>query len=250
MKKILCLISAITFFYNQNFLYSQSKTEIDTSETFRNKLFSSNKVSLGLLIGYTNSNLYGSEIDYIFSDSKTSGFQSFHAGLLVNSQLGKYFWLKHLLLFNQRGAHVYLSDSINGKYNTNLKMQYLDLYPFFLTFHIKGWQIFTGPYVSTLINASIRRKDNNGNVFNDTSLFGDPGNNEAADKNKYLQKSDFGLSIGTEYQFSFGLFFGIKYNLGFMDLFQYANSYTFNDPKKDKIKIYNKFLMISLGYSF
>ena len=36
---------------------------------------------------------------------------------------------------------------------------------------------------------------------------------------------------------------------GFTDIFQYANSYTFNDPKKE-IKIYNKAILFSIGYSF
>jgi hypothetical protein len=47
----------------------------------------------------------------------------------------------------------------------------------------------------------------------------------------------------------FGLFIGTKYMQGFTDIFQYANSYTFNDPKKE-IKIYNKAILFSIGYSF
>jgi hypothetical protein len=246
MKKI--FYSLIFFFlYNVYYAYSQIKVNIDTSKIFQQNLFSSNKVTFGLLAGYSISDLYGSDIDYIFSDSKTYKFQSFHVGMLVNSQVGKYFWFKHVLLLNQKGTHAYLSDSTNGKYGTTLKMLYIDLYPIAPTFYLNGLQIFSGPYISALLNASIQRKDNQGNMFVDESIFGNPGNNESNDKNKYLQKVDFGFSLGIEYQFSFGLLIGIKYNLGLMDIFQYANSYTFNDSKLDKIKIYNRGFMISLG---
>jgi hypothetical protein len=226
---------------------SQSKTESDTTAAYFNKLLKSGKVTFGLKGGFTYGNLYGSETDYIFADSKTTYLPSFHAGIVVNSQVGKYFWLKHELLVNQRGAGVILNDSINGKFNSQIKMLYLDLFPISPTFHIKGFQIFTGPYVSLLTNATIKRKDQNGNEYSDRSIFGDPKNFE--EENKYLQKFDFGIHAGLEYQFPFGLFIGAKYMHGFTDIFQYANSYTLDDPKTDRIKIYNHALMFSIGYA-
>lgn len=249
MKKIIYIIIA-AFFCNVALAQDQSKKEIDTTEAYSNKLFKSGNVTFGLKAGYTHSNLYGNEIDYIFADSKTTALPSFHAGIVVNSQIGEYFWLKHELLLNQRGAGVSLNDSINGNYTSTLKMLYLDLYPISPTFHYKGFQIYAGPYVSALTHASIQRKDENGKLFNDKSIFGDAGNSEGDGENKYLQKFDFGLNTGIEYQFPFGLLIGIKYNHGFTDIFQYANSYTNGDTKVDNIKIYNKALMVSLGYSF
>jgi hypothetical protein len=249
MKKIIYIIIA-AFFCNVALAQDQSKTEIDTTEAYSNKLFKSGNVTFGLKAGYTHSNLYGNEIDYIFADSKTTALPSFHAGIVVNSQIGKYFWLKHELLLNQRGAGVSLNDSINGNYTSTLKMLYVDLYPISPTFHYKGFQIYAGPYVTALTHASIQRKDINGKLFNDKSIFGDAGNSEGDGENKYLQKFDFGLNAGIEYQFPFGLLIGIKYNHGFTDIFQYANSYTNGDTKVDNIKIYNKALIFSLGYSF
>jgi hypothetical protein len=225
-----------------------SNTVLDTTENFRNQLFESGRVTFGLKAGYTHGNFYGSEIDDIFADGTTQWISGFHVGILVNSEISDYFWLKHELIFSQRGAVVALFDSLNGNYSSKLKTYYVDLYPLNLTFHYKGFQLYGGPYISLLTYANIQRKNDNGVLFNDESIFGDASQFE--DNSKYLQKFDFGMNFGIEYQFPFGLFIGAKYNHGFTDIFQYANSYTLNDPKTTPIKIYNRAFLFSVGYSF
>ena len=220
---------------------------MDTSAKARNELFRKGNVSFGLKLGYTQSNIYGSDINYIFANKNTTTISSFHAGITLNSMVGKYFWIKHEALIIQKGADVTLSDNINGKYTSSLKMLSLNLFPISPAFHFKGFQLYVGPYVSALLSASIVRKDSLGNKFTDKSIYGSASQFES--KYKYLQKLDFGLNAGIEYQFPFGLFLGIKYTRGFVDIFQYANSYTFNDPKHT-IKIYNQALLFSIGYSF
>ena len=223
------------------------KAQIDTSAKTRNELFRKGRVSFGLKVGYTQANIYGSDINYIFADSKTNYIQSYHAGITVNSMVAKYFWFKHELLVIQKGAGITLNDSINGNYHSTLKMLSLNLFPISPCFHFKGFQLYAGPYISTLLNANILRKDSNGKEYQDHSIYGDASQFES--KFKFLQKFDFGLNVGVEYQFPFGLFIGAKYTYGFTDIFQYANSYTFQDPKRD-IKIYNKSFLLSIGLSF
>jgi hypothetical protein len=226
----------------------KANTVIDTTENFRNQLFKSGSVTFGLKAGYTQGNFYGSEIDYIFAGGTTKWISGFHAGMLVNSKVSKYFWLKHELIFSQRGAIVTLFDSLTGNYSSKLKTYYLDLYPLNPTFHYKRFQLYGGPYISLLTHANIQRKNENGVLFKDKSIFGDASQFE--DNSKYLQKFDFGMNLGIEYQFPFGFFIGAKYNHGFTDIFQYANSYTLNDPKTTPIKIYNRAFWVSVGYSF
>jgi hypothetical protein len=228
----------------------KANTVIDTTENFRNQLFKSGSVTFGLKAGYTQGNFYGNEIDYIFAEGTTKWISGFHAGMLVNSKVSKYFWLKRELIFSQRGAVVTLFDSVNGNYSSKLKTYYLDLYPLNPTFHYKGFQLYGGPYISLLTHANIQRKNENGVLFNDKSIFGDAANSEADDENKYLQKFDFGMNFGIEYQFPSGLLIGAKYNHGFTDIFQYANSFTNGDTKTDNIKIYNRAFWVSVGYSF
>ncbi len=227
---------------------AQNNNATDTTSNFSKELFKKGKVTFGFKAGYTNGTLFGSEIDYIFADNKTDWLSGFHAGIVVNTQVNNYFWLKHELIFNQRGAGVIISDSFNGSYSSKMKTYYLDLYPVSPTFDFKGLQIYAGPYLSTLTAATIQRKDELGNFYIDKSIFGDAGNDES--EKKYLQKFDFGLNAGIEYQFPFGLLIGAKYTHGFTDLFQYANSYTLEDTKTDNIKIYNRSVMFSIGYVF
>jgi hypothetical protein len=226
----------------------KGNTVIDTTESFRNQLFKSGSVTFALKAGYTHGNFYGKEIDYIFAEGTTKWISGFNAGMLVNSKVSKYFWLKHELIFSRRGAVVALFDSLNGNYSSKLKTYYLDLYPLNPTFHYKGFQLYGGPYISLLTHANIQRKNENGVLFNETSIFGDASQFE--DNSKYLQKFDFGMNFGIEYQFSSGLLIGAKYKHGFTDIFQYANSYTLDDPKTTPIKIYNRAFWVSVGYSF
>jgi hypothetical protein len=223
------------------------RSQTDTSAKARNELFRKGNVSFGLKVGYTQSNIYGSDINYIFANNNTSNLASFHVGITINSMVGKYFWLKHELLIVQKGAGVTLTDSINGNYSSALKMLSLNLFPISPCFHFKGLQLYAGPYISALLDAQITRKDKSGKEYQDHSVFGDGSQFE--NKSKYLQKMDFGLNAGIEYQFPFGLLIGAKYTQGFSNTFQYANTYTFNDPKKE-IKIYNKAFLVSIGYSF
>jgi hypothetical protein len=225
----------------------KANTVTDTTENFRNQLFESGSVTFSLKVGYTQGNFYGNEVDYIFAEGTTKWISGFHAGVLVNTKVSKSFWFKHELIFSQRGAVVMLSDSLNGNYSSKLKTYYLDLYPLNPTFHYKGFQLYGGPYISLLTHANIQRKDENGVLFNDKSIFGDASQFE--ENSKYLQKLDFGMNFGIEYQFPFGLLIGAKYNYGFTDIFQYANSYTLDDPKTTPIKIYNRAFLFSVGYS-
>lgn len=223
-----------------------SKAQIDTTQTFRKELFSKGYVAFGIKAGYSNSNIYGKDIDFIFASKQTSHFSAFHAGIFADAKVGKFFSLKHELIINQRGAGVILNDSLLGDYDSKLAMLYLDLYPISPTFHYKNFQLYAGPYISMLVNASVQKKESNGTLYKDKSIFGEAGNNES--EQQYLQKLDFGLNVGIEYQFSFGLLVGLKYTRGLTDIFQYANSYTFDDPKTGKIKIFNQSLLFSLGY--
>lgn len=206
------------------------------------------KVTWGIKAGINSFDLYGKEIDYIFADDKTTAEQGFNIGAFANTRLGKYFGLNHEIEFNQRNTGVQLTDAVNGDYASKLKRQYIDLVPVNLTFHFYGLQIYAGPYLSALLNANVNRKDDDGNYFKDKSIFGDSANDES--ESLYLQKFDFGINTGIEYQFGMGLSIGARYIHGFTDLFQYANSYGNEDTKNNNIKIYNKGLMVSLGYAF
>lgn len=222
-------------------------TTMDTSSFAKNQLFVKDKVSLGVQAGLNYSSLYGKEIDYIFANKQTEFATGFHFGLVVDNQVGERWMLRHALIFNHKAAGVQLSDSIQGPYRTKLKMSYLEFQPANVVFQLKNFQLYAGPYISALLNAHVQRKDEDGRFFKDTDIYGSPGNDES--ESRYLQKYDFGFNAGLEYQLRSGFTIGARYAHGLTDLFQYANSYSLEDSKNDKIKIYNKSLGLYVFFS-
>lgn len=245
MKKIIMVLMAVALC---SITYAQSQPEpaLSLTDTLSDKQLLNGKVTWGLKAGWNYTNLYGKEIDYVFASNKTEYQSGFHAGLYVDTRLSKHFGLKHELLFSQKRIGVSLTDTNYGDYGSKLTMSYVDLMPASLTFHAGGFQLYAGAYVSALLNANVQRMDENGRMFKDKSIFGNPENDET--ETRYLQKFDFGANVGLEYCFDFGISIGARYTHGFTDIFQYANSYTNEDTKTDNIKIYNKRFMVSIGY--
>lgn len=212
------------------------------------KLIINARTSLGIKFGVTESNLRGDNLDSLSVNGMSSSLQGIHVGIVVNSKTGKHFWLKHELLVNQKGANITRNDKSAGNYNSSLKTWALDLYPISPTLQYKGLQLYAGPYVSALLDASIQKKNSAGELVNDHTIFGSGYNNQS--QSKYLQKFDYGFNIGVEYEFSFGLNLGIKYTKGFSEILDNANSITvgkLTDPTR--IKIYSEFVNFSVGYS-
>lgn len=202
----------------------------------------------GIKAGANYYNLYGKEIDFIFANKEATYKASFHVGAFVDTRLSNKFGLKHELLFNQRKVGISLLDATDKSYTSTMTRNYLDLMPASLTFQQGGLQLFAGPYISALLGANVKRKDENGKWYSDKEIYGDGANDES--KTRYLQKLDFGLNLGMEYYFKNNLSLGARYLHGFTDLFQFANSYTHESSKTDVIKIYNRGWMLSCGYRF
>lgn len=222
---------------NSDQVYSQFDKEIPKDKT-----------TWGVQAGLNYDNLFGKEIDYIFATDQASYKLGFHAGLFVDSRLGKNFGLKQELILSQRRTSVFLSDEAEQVYSTNFNRTYLDLMPLNFNYEKSGFQIYVGPYVSALLAAHVNRKDEDGKFFKDKSIYGDPENEES--ESRYLQKFDFGLNIGLAYKLYNKYSIGLRYMHGFTDLFQYANSYTNEDTKTDNIKIYNRGFRLTCGFNF
>ncbi|GAB4198767.1 MAG: hypothetical protein Fur0023_00400 [Bacteroidia bacterium] len=236
-----------TYLFAQNLSKPQNPiSAIDTTAKFQNELFTKGNVNWGVKTAYIQSNLYGVDRPFLSVNGQTNALNGFLFGITVNSMISKYIWLKHELNFHLHGAGVTLHDSINGNYNSQLRMYSLQLLPISPAFHIKGFQLYASPYISALLDAYIKRKDKLGNYYTDHSIYGN--DKENTQFNKYLQKFDFGIATGVEYEFYFGLNIGVRYTRGFIPIFDNANVNTFsqNNPV---IKIYNQAIIFSLGYS-
>lgn len=202
---------------------------------------------LGIKAGITPSGYYGPDIGTYFHGSRTTQIYGVHAGLSINNELSEKIWIKHELLYTRTGAGVSINDSINPVYETRLKTHNLTLFPLSLTLHKKGLQAFIGPYAAMIFAASIKRRDSKGNYYIDKSIYGSPRNFE--DTSKYVQKMDFGFTLGFEYEFKGGVSVGARYVRGYSEVIDYANKNTLHD-NEHSYRIYNQYFNISLGYYF
>ncbi len=190
--------------------------------------------------GYLQTDLHGDDIDFLSVDGKTTALNSFLIGIEYHSEISKFISLKHELNFNISGAEVILNDATNGAYHSTLRMNSLQLQPLNVTFRIKGFQIYVGPYTSALLDASVKRKDELGNTYKDKSIFGKP--DEETEQNKYLQKIDFGATAGLLFELNKTISLGVRYNHGIVPIFD-------NTVEQKSIKIYNKSWGVVLGYN-
>lgn len=240
MRKILIIL--ITIIGGQ-LSYAQTTTEDNFND---NQDLNSNTMSWGVKAGVNFYNFYGKERDYIFASSATKFKPGFQAGVFVNTKIGKNLGLTHELMFNQRRVGVSYEDTANQNYNSVVNSSYIDLIPANISYQLSVFKFYAGPYVSMLVAANTKRKDENGNLVRDSSIFGDAKNDES--KSYYLQKFDFGMNLGIDYQLKNSFSIGLRYTHGFTDLFQNANSSANGNTKTDKIKIYNRGFMLSLAY--
>lgn len=191
--------------------------------------------------GYLQTDLYGDHLDALSVDGETKALNSFMIGFEFHSEINAFLSLKHELNFQIYGAEIKLLDDNNLSYDSSLKMNAFELQPLNLTVRYKGFQLYVGPYASALVSATIDRKDGNGNIYKDKSIFGKP--EEEAEENKYLQKMDFGATAGLLYEFNKTINIGVRYNHGLMPIFD-------NSLDQKTIKIYNKAFGVFVGYSF
>lgn len=190
--------------------------------------------------GYLQTDLRGGDLDFFSVDGETKALNSFLIGIEYNTEISRYISFKHELNFNINGAEVQLNDAINGSYHSSLRMNSLELQPLNVAFRIMGFQIYAGPYASALLKASINRKDELGNSYKDSSIFGKP--NEETEQNKYLQKIDFGATAGLLFELNKTISLGVRYNHGLVPIFD-------NTTEQKSIKIYNKSWGVVLGYN-
>lgn len=241
MKKILIIIVIL---FGSQILYAQN-TNTDTLKVDSQEL-NTNRVNWGVKAGLNYYNLNGRERDFIFADSDTKFKPGFYAGIFVNTKITPNIGLSHEVAFNQRRVGITYKDAVDNTYSSTINRSYIDIIPANINYQLSKFKFYAGPYVSVLVAANTQRKDENGNLFRDKSIFGDADNDES--KSYYLQKFDFGVNIGIDYQLKDRWSLGLRYSHGFTDLFQNANSSANKNDKTDKIKIYNRGFMLSLAY--
>lgn len=196
------------------------------------------ELTFGISTGINRSSLNGRDLDSLSAGGSAEGSNGAVIGITLDHKISKHFGLKHELFYSQSIMTLQLNDSIHADYKSKLKRHYVELFPLSPVFYYKGIQLYAGPYIGILLNASIERKNADGNLYPDRSFYG-----TAQAPSQYSQKLDAGFATGLNYEFSNGLNLGARYIRGFVPLIENANT-------QQQWKIYNESFFVTIGYTF
>lgn len=194
--------------------------------------------TFGISGGTNWSSLTGKDLDNISSDGSAKSVIGQTIGITLDNKSSNYFGLKHEIFYSQRATTIRIDDKINPTFDSKFKRQYIDLFPASPTLYYRGFEVYTGPYVGLLLNASVQRKDENGNTYTDKTIYGT--GDATAD---YTQKMDAGLVAGLNYALPNGINIGARYIRGFVSILEDADS-------RHQGKIYNESFFVTIGYKF
>ncbi len=195
-------------------------------------------IAFGISGGLNWSSLCGRDLDNLSNEGGSRALTGLTIGIILNNKMAMHFGLKHELFYSKRFTSVQMADNINPVFSSKLKRQYIDIFPASPTFYYKGIQLYAGPYVGILWDASIQRKDENGNLYTDKSFFGNSEN-----PSNYSQKMDAGIVTGINYELPNGLNLGARFIRGFVPLIENANT------QEPQLKIYNRSFFVTIGYT-
>jgi hypothetical protein len=192
----------------------------------------------GVLAGYNYSWLTGKDLSTLSNGGNAKGGSGFQVGATVHSQWGKYWGLQHEVLLVQQTATLKVAGSQPPVFNSRFRSWYIDLYPVSATFYAGGLQLFVGPYVGVLIDASMQQMDSLGNIYTNRKIFG-----TADQLGNYRQKMDAGVVGGIGYTFKGGWSINARYVRGFVPVLE-------DSGELIQQKIFNEKALLSIGYLF
>lgn len=194
-------------------------------------------VRFGLQAGYSVFNLKGNGVGEFSTNGAPALIKGFSVGANAVVRLSRFFVLRHEVSITQKGGLLKLEGEDKETFDSKYKNMYLDIAPVSLGFHVEGIQLFTGPFISVLMNSSIQRKDENGQLYTDKSIYGIAGS-----EGNYSQKVDAGWLAGLGYEFKNGLTLGGRYVYGMTPVIEHT------ERKDGQWKIYNRGFVFTLGY--
>ncbi|MCD0476351.1 PorT family protein [Flavobacterium sp. EDS] len=195
-------------------------------------------LTFGISGGTNWSSLTGKDIDNLSSDGSTKRAVGHSIGVTLDNKPSNYFGLKHELFYSRRVTTIRMEDEINPAFDSKFKRQYIDLFPASPTLYYKGFEVYVGPYLGLLLNASVQRKDENGSTYTDKTIY---GTGQAT--GDYSQKMDAGFVAGLNYALPNGINIGARYIRGLVPILE-------NSESKHQWKIYNESIFVTIGYKF
>lgn len=154
-------------------------------------------VRFGAKAGVNSTNFYGDDVDDYGS------VRGFVIGGFVRFALSDKFDLQPELLYSQQGAEIsMISDGINV--DMEYKLDYINI-PIVLKRNFNsGLNVHAGPQLGILTSAKV-----------DWKAQGSSGDEDIKDE---LEDIDFSLCLGVGYEFTSGLGFDLRFNIGLTDI--------------------------------
>lgn len=200
----------------------------------------SQEILFGAKAGVNFASVGSNDMDHV------EGVTSFHIGGLMEIPLNEKFAIQPELLYSSQGAKVEQTESrqdISVTVNSKIKLDYINV-PIMAKYYIaEGFALEAGPQIGFLISA---KAQTNGEIVGDLppeiiEIIEEEWKSRDGDIKDDCQTLDFGVGAGASYRLKMGVFFGLRYNLGFSNIYK-------DDTRGLKNK--NSVLQISAGYTF
>ena len=219
MKKII-LVSAIALF---SFSFTQAQ-----------------ELTLGIKGGVNLASIGGDFKSTADQDEDIKGRFGFHLGGIAEYMISDQFGIQGELLYSLAGSKSESSFSEDGfsvSGTDEIKLSYLSIPVMGKYFVTDEIALEAGPTFGLLLSAT---NDFEFSESGDGESFSESGSVDIKNDTNGL---DLGLGIGGSYNTEGGLFFGLRYNLGFSSVFtQVSGAPKFTSP--------NNIFQISAGYKF
>ncbi len=190
--------------------------------------------------------------EYIMALSSLQNKTGYMIGFEVNSEITSHFWLKHQFFFNTKGFAFQGTrfDTLGRTIQTGVQMRLrtlnVDIVPFGVDASFEGVQVYTGPYVSVLLNAQWVEFNRAGEAeVTQAGVYDFHYYDLATDKLEAREIGilDYGWAGGLEYEFPFGMVVGSSFKWGVGRMLEAR-------PRHTKTAIYNSQISFYLGYMF
>ncbi|SUJ31007.1 Uncharacterised protein [Sphingobacterium spiritivorum] len=194
------------------------------------------RLTLDLTAGISRNMLSGNQLENLSNGGVVKNGYNVIIGLSVFNPITTSFGLKHEVFYSPTTVGLHLNDGNQPVYKSKLNRQIIQLYPLSPAFHYKNLQISAGPYWGIVAGGAIQRKDQQGNLFKDHTIYG-----SSASSGGYLHKWDLGISGALAYTLSSKLHIGLRYTQGFIAL-------TENTAEQQQQQVYSNYTTLAVGY--
>jgi hypothetical protein len=193
------------------------------------------KINISIIGGGEWTAIRGADVDSISAGGSVNGLLNIRLGISIDQRFTDRFGLKHDLIYSPSTIELQLKLDADEIFKSKLKRRYIQFVPASPTWYYRGLQVYAGPYISVLMDASIQRRDEQGTVFTDHTIYGN-----ATAEGEYLHKWDAGIVAGGNILIKSKFTLGMRYQRGLVPLME-------DSRKTSQWKLYNEGLTLNMG---